>query len=103
MEPSTIAAGGWLHQFGGEVVAPEGHTCSKGLGNTLDFFIVSRGLRPFVKSIHIWQDAPISPHSPIIMVIGGVNKAAKSSQRIKWKPFPPRLPVGCMREAKLPT
>eukprot|EP00972_Heterocapsa_arctica_P003362 500638-Heterocapsa_arctica.AAC.1 len=36
------------------------------------------------------------------MVIGGVSTEAKSSQRMKWKPFPPRLPVGYNREAKLP-
>eukprot|EP00972_Heterocapsa_arctica_P089960 13271853-Heterocapsa_arctica.AAC.1 len=47
MEPNNIAAAGWLHQFGGELVAPEGQTCSKGLGNTLDYFIVARALRPF--------------------------------------------------------
>eukprot|EP00972_Heterocapsa_arctica_P054245 7994625-Heterocapsa_arctica.AAC.1 len=67
MEPETIKAAGWLHQFGGEVIAPSEHTCSKGMGNTLDFFVVSCSLRPFVKSIGTWQDSPISPHSPVIM------------------------------------
>eukprot|EP00972_Heterocapsa_arctica_P092799 13686547-Heterocapsa_arctica.AAC.1 len=100
MEPDTIKAAGWLHQLGGEVIAPAEQTCSKGMGNPLNYFIVARALSPFVKSISTSQDAPISPHSPVIMVIGGLSSAAKSMQRIKWKPFPPRLPVGCNREAK---
>eukprot|EP00972_Heterocapsa_arctica_P074005 10922351-Heterocapsa_arctica.AAC.1 len=67
MEPDTIQAAGWLHQLGGEVIAPAEQTCSKGVGNTLDYFIVARAFSPFVKSISAWQDAPISPHSPVIM------------------------------------
>eukprot|EP00972_Heterocapsa_arctica_P000745 105282-Heterocapsa_arctica.AAC.1 len=44
MEPDMIRAAGWLHQLGGEVIAPTEQTCSKGLGNALDYFIVARAL-----------------------------------------------------------
>eukprot|EP00972_Heterocapsa_arctica_P051721 7609318-Heterocapsa_arctica.AAC.1 len=46
MEPDMIRAAGWLHQFGGGVIAPADHTCSKVMGNTLDYFIAARALSP---------------------------------------------------------
>eukprot|EP00972_Heterocapsa_arctica_P025854 3805006-Heterocapsa_arctica.AAC.1 len=81
MGPEAISSSGWLDRIGGAMVSPSCHTCSKGMGNTLDYFVVAQALRQLVKVIEVWEDAPISPHPPVKMIIGGVRLDAKASQR----------------------
>ena len=95
LNPAELRACGWLSQVSGDIVAPAGITCTSGDGDILDFYVVSAGLSSRCSAREAWTAAPSSPHSPVWLDICDVPEAAPIVQRIKWKVFPPRAPIGC--------
>ena len=95
MSPGELRATGWLGQVAGDMIAPSGFTCSAGGGDTLDYFVVSAGLASRCTGAGVWSAAPSSPHSPVWLTIRPVESAQDIVQRVRWKVFPARPPVGC--------
>eukprot|EP00959_Pyramimonas_sp_CCMP1952_P370127 7751594-Pyramimonas_sp.AAC.1 len=58
---------GWCTLVGGTSIAPKAPTCHK---QTLDYFIVSRGVAAAVTSVSALFAGPSSPHVPVLMELG---------------------------------
>ena len=100
MEPEVLETSGWLGAVTGAVVAPEGCTCTKGLGAKLDYFVLHEALVDFVIGIEVLDRAPLSPHSPVCLTLGGLSLGHRMLQRVRWRAFPPRPAVGCAPEPR---
>ena len=52
----------WLHHLRCRVVAPDQATCTSGDGATLDYFLISDSLWPYILSLEVITSVPWSPH-----------------------------------------
>ena len=95
--PSDLEQSGWPGAIGGAIVCPEGPTCTSGFGSTLDYFVLSEALVGFVTSVQVLHWAPTAPRSPVALTLEGVSMAAQQQQVVKWRPFPARANVGCLK------
>ena len=62
MSPAQLIDSGWVHRIGADIGATRNITCSSGSGSELDYFVVSRFLRPALSSPHEIEGLPWGPH-----------------------------------------
>ena len=64
----------------------------------MEYFVLSEALVGFVTSVQVLDWAPAAPHSPVALALEGVSMAAQQQQQVvKWRPFPAKAKVGCLR------
>ena len=69
--PQELIDTGWLAVVKGKVVYPSGKTCTAGVGRTIDFFVISLDMDPYVVGAFNITDAGTSPHSPVRLIVSG--------------------------------
>eukprot|EP00959_Pyramimonas_sp_CCMP1952_P293253 6133306-Pyramimonas_sp.AAC.1 len=98
MGPQTSGLISWCSELGATIVAPTSTTCAVGKGQVYDYFILSAGLCTCVEKVQVWNDAPVSPHSPVEISLVGVSLNIPIHVRCVWKRSPTQKPTGCEKE-----
>ena len=96
--PEQLAKTGWLKLVGATIFRPRQPTCKLGEGRTIDFFVVSLGLEPFVKGAFNINDAGLHPHSPARLIIGDRPREDKMRTMKVPMAHSVELPAGPQRE-----
>ena len=71
--PGELMQTGWLKMVKGIMVAPEVNTCNS---RTIDFFVVSEGLRQAAPAAYKIGDGGFYPHSAVRLLLRGKARAA---------------------------
>jgi len=89
LSAEELQESGWPERVGAAIVAPKGPTNFPGgvPGRTLDYFVVSKDLLPFVQDIWVEADCPETrPHRPVIMTM--LRSEGQKRVRVQCKPKP---------------
>ena len=62
--------------------------------NLIDFWVVSVTLGPFVEKVSVVPEAPVHPHSPVILQLGGLARRMSFQRARKCRRFPLVRPLG---------
>eukprot|EP00959_Pyramimonas_sp_CCMP1952_P310438 6497017-Pyramimonas_sp.AAC.1 len=100
MGPQSLGLISWCTELGATIVAPSTKTCAAGKGQVYDYFILSAGLCSCVEKVQVWNDAPVSPHSPVEISLVGVSLNIPMHVRCVWKRLPTQMPEGCEKGAR---
>ena len=68
-----------------------------GDGRCIDFFIASYSLLPSVENVEVLLDAPVRPHHPVEITLGGSSFSKDFRQRVPRRSFPTAPLMGCSR------
>jgi hypothetical protein len=88
--PAEFNASNWPRMVGGQVVAPAMPTCGSA---TIDFFVVSNGLRACVHSIRVLEDAGTAPHRGTRLTVWGNARSRMVRKMTTPRPIA-SLPAG---------
>jgi len=91
LEPSVLAASGFLQLAGGHIVAPKHATCHN---SVYDYFVVSDAFLPCVRGIARIDNSGLHPHFPVRLFLAGDGR--RHLQRCLARPsvVPGALPAG---------
>ena len=53
----------------------------------MDFFVISKVLGSCVREVSVASEAPLFPHSPVVLRLTGVSQSAFVDQQVRFKPF----------------
>ena len=93
MDPLQVAA--WAATAGGLVLHTGTPTCRAGALNELDFAIVADELQQFVFSHGPVVEAPVGPHSPVLLEVRGLHAGATVQQLHRTARLPFDRAIGC--------
>ena len=96
MPPEKLAP--WVARMGAAVVAPSEPTClASSKGTTIDCFVVSARLAPFVSGVEVKYNGAIKTHRMVDLRISAEVRQATIIEQVKPEPFPIEEPIGCRR------
>ncbi len=90
--PESLRESGWLTLVKGVVHAPAMAACK---GRVLDYFVCSRSLSSAVAAVMNIEDAGVSPHSPVRLLLRGSPRSVKIRCLAAPRRFEAQLPQGC--------
>ena len=95
LEGFDFLASGWAERLGAHVLRPGRSTCSSGGGAELDYMVASSVLCSAVEEVMVAEGAPVSPHSPVQLIMEELDDMRWVTVRRRRRFLPVRPPIGC--------
>ncbi len=93
--PQEMQAVGYPELLNAYIVAPSEPTNVISL-RTIDFFLVSKSLMPFLKGVEVVKGTRFSPHAPVIVRFEGKRALGTARRLVQPKPLEVHRPCGPM-------
>ncbi len=81
----------WLGKVRGHLLQPPVATCNEA---TIDYLIIADVLKCHVEKIEVLEQAPMSPHAPVLVTFKALGRLGTMQKRRVWSSFPTEAPVG---------
>ncbi len=95
MEPAELLSTEWAQKLKAQIVYPDvPFTCTSGEGRVLDYYVVSKGLMPALRSISCSDDTPWRPHLGLTLKLQARPREVSCYKQVVPTPIPEHRPQG---------